>query len=96
MTRQDMIKTIINHNSKLYNRTSASRVVDTILDVFEKSILEGKRIEIRGFGALSVKKRRAGFARNPKTNDRFKIGERIVLYFRAGKELNAKINSDNN
>ncbi|MCE3232540.1 MAG: ihfB [Rickettsiaceae bacterium] len=69
-------------------------LVDTIFDDISKALAEGNRVELRGFGAFTIRKRKARVARNPRTNDVVELGERSALYFRAGKELNARLNSN--
>ena len=69
------------------------KVVDIIFNKMSSSLVEGKRIEIRGFGTFSTRVRKARKARNPKTNESIDLEERIVLYFRAGKELNERLNA---
>lgn len=71
---------------------------DFIVKTFFKSLVDalkhGNRVEIRGFGSLSVRNRAAKTARNPKTNDIVSIGERKAIYFRSGKELLQMINNN--
>ena len=54
--------------------------------------MQGNRVELRGFGAFSVRKREARTARNPKNGQEVHIGERYAIYFRTGKELRDRIN----
>ncbi len=55
-------------------------------------MIENRRVEIRGFGAFTVRKRKARTARNPRTNAVVSLAERLSPYFRAGKELRARLN----
>ena len=57
------------------------------------ALTEGKRVELRGFGSLSVKSRLPRIARNPKTGETIEVGSKLLPYFRAGKDLNNLINS---
>jgi integration host factor subunit beta len=50
-------------------------------------------VELRGFGSFSVRKRKARVARNPKTNEEVRLGDRHSAYFRAGKELRERVNN---
>ena len=68
------------------------KVVDIILREMRGTLTRGGRIELRGFGAFSVRRREARIARNPKTGQEVSIGERHTIYFRTGKELREKLN----
>ena len=54
--------------------------------------MQGKRIELRGFGSFSIRVREPRMARNPKTDEEINLAERKTVYFRAGKELKERIN----
>ena len=66
--------------------------LDYILQSFQDSLKKEERIEIRGFGSLSFRKRKAIRARNPQSGDSIELSERNIPYFRASKSLKAKIN----
>jgi integration host factor subunit beta len=51
----------------------------------------GERIEIRGFGSIIVRERKARLGRNPKSGDEVKLEKRKVPFFKAGKELRLKV-----
>lgn len=68
------------------------KVIDTVFDTLKGQLVKGGRIELRGFGAFSVRRREARTARNPKTGEEVSVGERHAIYFRAGKELREKVN----
>ena len=51
----------------------------------------GNRVELRGFGAFSVREREARAARNPKNGAMVKVGKRHAIYFRTGKELRERV-----
>ena len=68
--------------------------VATILNELSDALIAGDRIELRGFGAFSVRKREPRMARNPKNGETVKVAERYSIYFRAGKELREKLNSE--
>ncbi|GAB5375089.1 MAG: hypothetical protein AcusKO_15510 [Acuticoccus sp.] len=54
---------------------------------------DGNRVEIRGFGAFSVRKRNARTGRNPRTGEAVEVEEKAVPFFRTGKELRDRINA---
>ena len=72
------------------------KLVDIIIEQMTAALENGDSIEIRGFGSLSKRKRRARVARNPRTSETIKIDERYVIYFRMGKELKERLNPPSN
>jgi integration host factor subunit beta len=91
MTKSELILRLSKSYPHLYQR-DIETLVDTIFDAMSAALIEGGRIEIRGFGAFSTRKREARKARNPKTGQQVSIGERHTIYFRAGKELRQRVN----
>lgn len=71
-------------------------LVNTVLGEISTALVDGRRVELRGFGAFSIRKRDARKARNPKTGKEVQIGERMAIYFRTGKELRERINDARN
>jgi integration host factor subunit beta len=95
MTKSELIKAL----AKRYSNLPIERiniVVNTIFEQLSVALENGQRIELRGFGTFSVRKRASRIARNPKTNEVIKIGDRNVPYFRMGKEFRDRINSEGN
>ena len=68
------------------------RVVDVFFDEIGKRLAEGGRVELRGFGAFSVRKRDARRGRNPRTGEPVKVPAKAVPFFKAGKELRERLN----
>ncbi|GBL45003.1 integration host factor beta subunit [Sulfuriferula multivorans] len=71
--------------------TDAELAVKTILDAVSKSLAEGERIEIRGFGSFSLNYRPPRLGRNPKTGEKVAVPEKYVPHFKAGKELRERV-----
>ena len=67
-------------------------LIDTIFSEISQAMIENRRVEIRGFGAFTVRLRKARTARNPRTNELVTLSERLSPYFRAGKELRIRLN----
>ena len=80
-------------NPHLYQR-DVERIVSTILDEITLALTRGDRVELRGFGAFSVKKRNARIGRNPRTGESVAVDTKVVPYFKTGKELRQRLNSD--
>lgn len=92
MTKSELILRISKQYPHLYQR-DIERLVNTVFGEISKTLTVGGRVELRGFGAFSIRKREARSARNPKNGQEVKIGERFAIYFRTGKELREKINN---
>ncbi len=68
------------------------RVVSLILDEIADALARGERVELRGFGAFSVRQRQSRTGRNPRTGESVHVPEKSVPFFKAGKDLRARVN----
>ncbi|HVZ99625.1 MAG TPA: integration host factor subunit beta [Caulobacterales bacterium] len=68
------------------------RALDIVLEEIAQSLASGGRVELRGFGAFSVRKREARTGRNPRTGAAVKVAAKRVPFFKPGKELRLKVN----
>lgn len=68
------------------------RAVSIILDEIADALARGDRVELRGFGAFSVRHREARRGRNPRTGDTVDVPAKSVPFFKAGKELRSRVN----
>ena len=68
-------------------RTKAESAVDAIFDTMKQSLVEGDRIELRGFGVFTIKPRKTGVGRNPRTGAEVTITPGKAIRFKPGKEL---------
>ena len=57
-----------------------------------RQVARGERVELRGFGAFTVKRRNARTGRNPRTGEAVPVDEKAVPFFKAGKELRDRVN----
>jgi integration host factor subunit beta len=94
MIRSELVQKIAEDNPAL-NVADAERIVTTIFDEIISSISSGNRVELRGFGAFSVKKREARTGRNPKTGDAVSVDSKHILFFKTGKLLRDRLNGNN-
>ena len=92
MLRSELIEKINKKFSYLTNEETEKLVNLVFLEIIH-ALTEGKRVELRGFGSLSVISRVPRIARNPKTGETIEVGSKLLPYFRAGKDLNKLINS---
>lgn len=91
MIKSELVQMIADKNPHLYHR-DVENIVNAILDEITDALSDGNRVELRGFGAFSVKNRPARTARNPKTGDQVTVDEKWVPFFKTGKELRERLN----
>lgn len=68
------------------------RIVDVIIETISKTLASGNRVEFRGFGSFSIRKRAPRTAKNPRTGNKISIGERKIPHFKMGKEMLEMLN----
>lgn len=68
--------------------------VDAIFEEIVRALEAGRRVELRGFGAFSVRKRKARTGRNPRTGDAVNVDQKNVPFFKPGKELRERVNDN--
>ena len=93
MIRSELIQKIADDNPHLYQR-DVELIVSTIFDEIIDAMARGDRVELRGFGAFSVKKRDARVGRNPRTGDTVQVEEKHVPFFKTGKLLRDRLNGE--
>jgi integration host factor subunit beta len=91
MTKSELIARLAEKNPHLYLR-DVERIVATIFDEISGALSRGDRVELRGFGAFSVKRRDARLGRNPRTGTTVKVSEKHIPFFKTGKELRERLN----
>ncbi|MGH6975233.1 MAG: integration host factor subunit beta [Stellaceae bacterium] len=91
MTKSELIQRLAERNAHLYQR-DVERIVSTVFDEIAAALSRGDRVELRGFGAFSVKRRGARMGRNPRTGERVQVGEKHIPFFKTGKELRERLN----
>ena len=91
MIRSELVQKIADENPHLYLK-DVERIVGTIFDEIINAMAAGDRVELRGFGAFSVKKRKARLGRNPRTGEAVDVGEKHVAFFKTGKLLRDRLN----
>lgn len=91
MTKSELILRLSKKFPHLYQR-DLEALVNTVFDSISDTLNEGGRVELRGFGAFSIRERAARKARNPKNGQEVMISKRFAIYFRTGKELRERVN----
>ncbi len=91
MIRSELIQIIADENPHLYQK-DVERLVNTIFEEIVTALANGQRVELRGFGAFSVKKRDGRIGRNPRTGEPVEVPPKHVPFFKAGKQLRERLN----
>ncbi|MEE8504682.1 MAG: integration host factor subunit beta [Kiloniellales bacterium] len=92
MTKSELIQRLSEINPHLYHR-DVERIVTTIFDEITDALARGDRVELRGFGAFSVKQRDARIGRNPRTGAVVQVAEKRIPFFKTGKLLRERLNN---
>jgi integration host factor subunit beta len=92
MTKSELIARLTVSNPHLYQR-DVERIVSTVFDTITSALAAGERVELRGFGAFSVKQRGARTGRNPRTGESVQVTEKLIPYFKTGTQLRETLNS---
>ena len=93
MIRSELIQTMADQNPNLFQR-DVERIVNTIFEEITDAMARGERVELRGFGAFSVKKRDARVGRNPRTGEAVDVDAKSVPFFKTGKLLRDRLNGN--
>lgn len=95
MTKSELVEMIAESQSQI-TRREAEVVVNTIFSAIGDALVEGGRVELRGFGSFSTKQRNARIGRNPKTGESVQVPSKIVPQFKPGKELRERVDAGGN
>ncbi len=95
MIKSELITILADENPHLYQR-DVERVVSTVFETITDALADGDRVELRGFGAFSVKERESRMGRNPRTGEAVPVPAKQVPFFKTGKELRERLNKDYN
>lgn len=91
MIKSELVQRIAERNPHLYQR-DIEILVGAILDEIIDALARGDRVELRGFGAFSTRARQARIGRNPRTGGTVQVEEKVVPYFKTGKDLRVRLN----
>jgi integration host factor subunit beta len=92
MIKSELIQKIAEDNPHLFQR-DVERIVSTVFEEITAALARGDRVELRGFGAFSVKQRDGRMGRNPRTGETVPVPAKSVPFFKTGKELRERMNS---
>jgi integration host factor subunit beta len=91
MTKSELVRRLAEANPRVYQH-DVEVIVTLIFDQIAAALARGDRIELRGFGAFSVKHRGAHIGRNPSTGASVQVAEKHIPFFKAGKQLHSRLN----
>ena len=92
MIKSELIQKIANANPHLFHR-DIEKIVNVLFEEIVGAMARGDRVELRGFGAFTVKHRAPRTGRNPRTGTTVSVGEKFVPFFKTGKELRERLNN---
>ena len=93
MTKSELIQRLAEKNPHLYLR-DVEKIVDTVFEEITSALASGDRVELRGFGAFSVKERAARMGRNPRTGESVQVEAKRLPFFKTGKGLRERLNDE--
>ncbi len=93
MTKSELIARLAERHPDLKSKVF-ERIVSTVFDEIADALERGDRVELRGFGAFSVKERAPRTGRNPRTGATVQVARKRVPYFKTGKELRERLNPE--
>jgi integration host factor subunit beta len=93
MIKSELVQRIADKNPHLYHR-DVENIVNAILGEITNALSRGDRVELRGFGAFSVKRRDARVGRNPRTGEHVSVEQKSVPFFKTGKEMRERLNTE--
>ena len=92
MIKSELIEKLAVENPHLFHR-DIENIVNAILDEISDAMTRGDRVELRGFGAFSVKSRPPRVGRNPRTGEQVEVDAKHVPFFKTGKEMRERLNN---
>ena len=93
MIKSELVQVLCQKNPHIYQR-DVEKIINAILDEITAALTRGDRVELRGFGAFSVKKRGSRLGRNPRTGESVAVDQKVAPFFKTGKEMRDRLNRD--
>ena len=91
MTKSELIARLAELNPSLYHR-DLEQLVNTVFDTITEALENGNRVELRGFGAFSLRERKARVGRNPRTGEAVSVDSKTIPFFKMGKGMRERLN----
>ena len=93
MIRSELLQALARENPGM-RAEEIEKVVTTFFDEIAQRLARGGRVELRGFGAFFTREREGRRGRNPRTGETVEVPGKRVPYFKPGKEMRARLNTD--
>ena len=91
MTKSELIARLAELNPSLYHR-DLEQLVNTVFETISEALERGDRVELRGFGAFSLRERKARTGRNPRTGESVNVAAKTIPFFKMGKGMRERLN----
>jgi integration host factor subunit beta len=91
MIKSELVQRMAARSPHLYQR-DVQDIIDAILGGIGDALERGERVELRGFGAFSIRQRQARTGRNPRTGNKVPVTEKLAPFFKTGKEMRERLN----
>ena len=91
MTKSELVQKLSEQNNQMHPQ-DVERVVNVFLDEVTDALTRGDRVELRGFGAFSVRERQARLGRNPRTGEQVQVPAKRTPFFKMGRDLKERLN----
>ena len=91
MTKSELIARLAELNPSLYHR-DLEQLVNTVFDTITEALENGDRVELRGFGAFSLRERKARVGRKPRTGEAVSVDAKTIPFFKMGKGMRERLN----
>ena len=95
MIKSELVQRICEYNPHLY-QYDVEKIVKVIVGEISEALGRGDRVELRGFGIFSVRNRGARVSRNPRTGAPVSVRKKWMPFFKASREMHARLNQDKN
>lgn len=92
MTKSDLTARLAEQHPQL-SLEDIQELVNMIFETMAENLANGNRIEIRNFGVFTPRERKGRVARNPKTGEQVSVSNKVVIHFKAGKDIRERINA---
>jgi len=93
MTKSELIARLAELNPSLYHR-DLEQLVNTVFETISEALERGDRVELRGFGAFSLRERKARIGRNPRTGESVSVDAKTIPFFKMGKGMRERLNKN--
>jgi integration host factor subunit beta len=93
MNKSELVEALANEKNLTFKKSE--EIINIIFDSLSSELMQGGRIEIRGFGSFVVKDYKAYMGRNPKTGEVIQVNPKKLPFFKVGKELRERVNVKN-